>query len=213
MSLVVQVKGEQLMLLPERAVYWPARRILLIADAHLGKAMHFRKLGVAAPAALEHGDLARIAALLTRHEPEELVILGDLFHSDHNTAWDGFKALRHAFPHIVFTLVTGNHDILDPSRYAEACLECTPERIAGPFRFTHHPDPKAGAYNMAGHVHPAVTLVGAGRQSLVLPCFQFRRNAALLPAFGRFTGGYRIAPVASDRVFVVSGGSVVRVTY
>lgn len=211
MSTTVQVKGERLVLLPERAAYWPARHMLLLADAHLGKAMHFRKLGVAAPVGLEQLDIERLRDLLTRIAPTELVILGDLFHSAHNAAWGDLAALRTAFAGTAFTLIVGNHDILDPAQYTAAGFIAVPERSEGPFRFTHHPDPRAGTYNVAGHVHPAVRLVGKGRQSMDLPCFHFGRNAALLPAFGAFTGRYRIVPVAGDRVFVASGGSVVRV--
>ena len=34
----VQLAGEELWLLPEKAIYWPAQQALLIADVHFGKA-------------------------------------------------------------------------------------------------------------------------------------------------------------------------------
>jgi uncharacterized protein len=60
-----------------------------------------------------------------------------------------------------------------------------------------------GHYNLAGHIHPGVSLRGKGRQSLTLPCFYFGRHQALLPAFGVFTGLARIKPVKEDKVFVI----------
>ena len=44
--LPVELASERLELLGERAVWWPARRTMLLADAHLGKAGHFRKAGI-----------------------------------------------------------------------------------------------------------------------------------------------------------------------
>ena len=41
--------GESLVLLGERALYWPTRQALLIADLHLGKADVFRRAGIALP--------------------------------------------------------------------------------------------------------------------------------------------------------------------
>ena len=43
-------RGERLHLLPERAVWWPAAGLLLVADVHLGKAATFRRLGQPVPA-------------------------------------------------------------------------------------------------------------------------------------------------------------------
>ena len=34
----IQVAGETLLLLPEKAVYWPDQRMLIVADIHFGKA-------------------------------------------------------------------------------------------------------------------------------------------------------------------------------
>ena len=43
--------GEPLHLLPERALWWPAARVLFVADLHLGKAATYRALGQPVPAA------------------------------------------------------------------------------------------------------------------------------------------------------------------
>jgi hypothetical protein len=37
------VAGEKLGLFAERAIYWPARSTLLVADPHFGKAATFRR--------------------------------------------------------------------------------------------------------------------------------------------------------------------------
>jgi metallophosphoesterase superfamily enzyme len=64
MSLEVEVQGELLSLLPEKAIYWKSRKALLIADLHLGKAGHFRKHGIAVPGRVEQNNLCRLSGLI-----------------------------------------------------------------------------------------------------------------------------------------------------
>ena len=45
----VHLAGEELWLLPEKAIYWPAQQALLIADVHFGKAAAYRSLGQPVP--------------------------------------------------------------------------------------------------------------------------------------------------------------------
>jgi metallophosphoesterase superfamily enzyme len=63
-------------------------------------------------------------------------------------------------------------------------------------------------YLVSGHIHPGVSLTGAARQHLRLPCFVIGTTRAILPAFGQFTGNGRFPAQAGDRVFVVAGKSV-----
>ncbi len=47
--------------LPQRALALPDAGVLLVADAHLGKAVSFRRLGVPVPEATTQGTLARLS--------------------------------------------------------------------------------------------------------------------------------------------------------
>jgi len=49
MLCTVELEGEELWLLADKAVYWPARQCLMIADAHFGKASAYRSLGQPVP--------------------------------------------------------------------------------------------------------------------------------------------------------------------
>ncbi len=81
--------------------------------------------------------------------------------------------------------------------------------ILDPFAFTHKPKQDSSFYGIAGHLHPAVTLSGKGRLKETLPCFCFGPRAALLPAFGSFTGNQVIRPTFEDRIYVVAGDEVI----
>ena len=80
MTAVVTIAGEQLQLLPQRALLWPARALLMVADAHFGKAARFRTLGVPVPSGTTAANLQVLDGLIARHAVERIVFLGDLMH-------------------------------------------------------------------------------------------------------------------------------------
>lgn len=87
-ELPTTLAGEQVLLLGARALYWPARKALLIADLHLGKADVFRRAGIGLPSGGTGDDLDRLSALLHQHAVDTLWILGDVLHgAAHRAAW------------------------------------------------------------------------------------------------------------------------------
>jgi len=208
---LIQIRKEKLQLLAEKAIYWPAQKTLIIADLHLGKAMHFRRAGIPVPAGIEHRNLQRLEDLIVRTRPTVVLLLGDLFHSDLNSSWQAFIELRANYASTKFTLVTGNHDVLEPEYYAKAELDAVPYLDRSPFHFTHHPTEHTSLYNLAGHVHPGIRMIGKAKQTIQLPCFFFGKKAGILPAFGEFTGLYRMRRKETDRVFVTVQERVLRV--
>ena len=209
-----ELAGEQLVLLSERAIYWPRRRTLIAADLHWGKAAAFRAAGIAIPAGTTAADLARLTTALARTGAERLVLLGDLFHARSGRvpttlgAIADWRASHHA---VDLLLVRGNHDrhAGDPPGDLRFTVVNGPH-VAAPFVLRHEPAAAPEGYVLAGHVHPGVTLHGAGRQSVRLPCFAFGRSVGLLPAFSTFTGMGDHEVRETDRIFVVAGDDVIR---
>ena len=80
----------------------------------------------------------------------------------------------------------------------------------GPFLLCHEPMEEAptDSYVLCGHLHPGIRLVGKGRQSLRLPCFQFGPYQGILPAFGQFTGLAMIEPEEKDQIFAIAEDQV-----
>ncbi len=207
----LQWKGEELQLLPERCVFWPAQKALLIADAHLGKITHFRKSGIAVPQSAAFRNLQRLEMLLKSYQPETVYFLGDLFHSELNTEWLALKELLRAFPAVRFVLIQGNHDILHELSYSNLKFEVHSEPLdVGPFTLSHEPLEECKGYNLCGHIHPGVRMLGNARQKLRLPCFYLGQKGGILPAFGEFTGLYILQPKKQDQVFIIAGARVLK---
>ncbi|MGL4692727.1 MAG: ligase-associated DNA damage response endonuclease PdeM, partial [Stenotrophomonas maltophilia] len=87
-ELPITLAGEAVHLLGARALHWPARNALLIADLHLGKADLFRRSGIGLPSGGTSDDLLRLGAMVHRHDVRRLWILGDVLHgAAHRAAW------------------------------------------------------------------------------------------------------------------------------
>lgn len=209
MTAEVEIAGERLLLRPDRSLFWPRVRALVIADPHFGKAEAFRAAGVPVP-----GDsaepLARLAAALDDTAAERLFVLGDFWHArEGRTARvvEGLTAWRSERPSLLVRLVRGNHDRAGPP--PDGWDDWSNDLRIEPFVFAHFPEPADSGYVLAGHLHPGVVL---GRERLRLPCFWFRARVGVLPAFGAFTGAATVPIRRGDRAFAVAGDAVVDVS-
>jgi uncharacterized protein len=164
--------------------------------------------------------LARLDVALADTGAEHVVFLGDFLHSARSHAAGTIAALqgwRERRPALRLTLVRGNHDARagDPPASLGFTVVNEPLRL-GPFALSHHPRPVEGAYVLAGHWHPCVSVSGRAFERLRLPCFWLGDDSGqvagcavgVLPAFGSFTGMHPIQPRHGDRVFAIAGDVV-----
>jgi DNA ligase-associated metallophosphoesterase len=214
-EVTIDIRGECLTLLPERAIYWSARQTLFIADPHWGKAAAFRAGGIPVPSGTTDESVSRLDRLLDRTSARQIIFLGDLLHAREGRSQEMFGALsrwRESRRDVELMLVRGNHDRRagDPPGDLRIRCEDAPYVMA-PFVLDHHPRESADGYVLAGHVHPGIRMYGAARQSLRLPCFFFGPDVAILPAFGDFTGLADVDAGETDQVFAIADSSVLRV--
>ena len=213
----ISCAGHMLQLLPQRALWWPAEKTLLVADVHLGKGATFRALGQPLPRGGSSRDLQRLSALVAQLQAQRLVVLGDFWHSRQGLTPTLFHALqqwrgRHAQLQVM--LVRGNHDRAIsrsglPARLGIELVE-EPFPLAPGLWACHAPPlqvpglpspggtsaaavrPDSGSapepFYLAGHLHPAIRLMGKGHDSARLPCFVWQAGQLVLPAFGSLTG-------------------------
>lgn len=209
--MTINCRGEELTLSKEKAIYWAARKILIISDLHIGKSAHFRKHGLQVPDAVGLTDLQRLTKLMTEFNPEILLVTGDMFHNRINSDANAFMEWRQRYPLLQVVLIKGNHDELKNEDYeALGIAVYQKEFLCFPFRFIHdRPAESDEYYNISGHIHPGVVLHGKARQRLRFPCFYFSASCAVLPAFSVFTGLHMIQPEEGDRFYAVTPAKVV----
>ena len=209
----IQIRGERLLLLPQKALYWPAAAMLLIADMHCGKAATFRARHVPIPEGNMEADLERLSNLLEEWNANSLAILGDWIHAALGCTPSVMQTIDHwrkRHAHLNIHWIHGNHDRAPVELRSQFAFE---EDLVvfdqGPFRLQHKPGTHETLYTISGHVHPKFTIAGAGIPRTHLPCFKFSPDCAILPAFGSFTGGMPIESETNSRIFLVAGESVV----
>jgi DNA ligase-associated metallophosphoesterase len=213
----LQIRGETLLLLPDRAVIWPRLRAAIVADTHFGKSGVFGRNGVAVPAGTDAGDRTRLNRLMAAHDIRRLIVLGDFLHAPLDAGsqealdmetWSASLAGIHV------QVIAGNHDRGITRGWRGNIDWIAHEQIELPFRFVHddcQSRSAAGgaAFSLSGHLHPVVSLKGLRKGSARVPVFWLREQGLVLPSFGLFTGGQLITPASGERVFAVSPENVV----
>jgi DNA ligase-associated metallophosphoesterase len=207
----INLAGERVILLAERALYWVSEATLFVADPHLGKSDSFQAAGLPVPSGATGDDLVRLSRCLDETGAQRLVILGDFFHtraSQSEQVIEALEAWRRRHRTLSVTLIAGNHDrhAGPPPASLNIANACEPYML-GPFRCHHHPPQDdnlfSAGYGLAGHQHPVAVLRDTDGTRLRLPCFHVGQSTTVLPAFGAFTGGHAIRARFGDRVFVV----------
>ena len=213
----VEVGGAELVLLPERAVWWAAERALLVSDLHWGKVDTLRAAGAPVPGGLCEGELTeqlgRLDAMMARTNAERVIVLGDLVHHETGITEPVAEQVEHwrrAHKGASFELVPGNHDRAIDVAAERWGLRIHPAQLSLGGLTLVHDAAHAGddAHAIAGHEHPAVVLRGGGDE-LKLACFVVGARRTLLPAFSVFTAGGPWIRSRGDRVFAVADASVV----
>lgn len=193
----------------QRCMYWEEKKLLILADLHWGKTGHFRKHGIAVPTGISKEDLQRLTQQIMHFRPEQVMIVGDMFHSYANKELEQWLRWRNDFDTIEFMLIKGNHDILSLDWYAAAKIQVYKEQhVIAPFIFIHdaatlETDTVEESTIISGHLHPGIAMKGKGKQHLRFPCFYHAHPHFYLPAFSYFSGMAIIQPKKNQEVFAI----------
>jgi DNA ligase-associated metallophosphoesterase len=173
------------------ALFWPDRRLLVVADLHLGRSERLARSGGALLPPYEGREtLARLEAEIRATEPAVVICLGDSFDDlaaeaalpETEALW-----LTRLMAGRRWLWIAGNHDpgpLTLPGEH-RAAFEL------GPLIFRHQASPGATG-EVSAHYHPKHRL-GLGGRGYWRPCFLVDHARLILPAFGAYTGGMRAA--------------------
>lgn len=203
--------GHQLIALPEAALFWPARRALLLADLHFEKASWYAGHGQMLPPYDSLATLSAIATLAERLEARELWCLGDSFHDNGGTGRLPHAAREQLVgltQRLRWTWITGNHDAAPrPGLGGNLCPEIEVDGLI----LRHEADPCDPRPELSGHYHPKLRLTHRGR-SLSRRCFIRSDRKIILPAFGALTGGLDARHPEIGRAIGSSGEAIIALT-
>ena len=180
--------GFALMALRGGALYWPARRALIVADLHFEKASWFARHGQFLPPYDSIATLSDLSALLRRTGAEEVWCLGDSFHDGEgaerlaDAARDQLRAMTAACR---WHWITGNHDADVADAMGGTILA---EAEVDGLILRHEAEPGDPRPELSGHFHPKLRVHIRGRQ-VARRCFVASERKLILPAFGALTGG------------------------
>jgi DNA ligase-associated metallophosphoesterase len=180
--------GHEMMALPQGALFWPARRALLVADLHLEKASWFARLGQMLPPYDSAATLADLTALTAATQPAEIWCLGDSFHDRYGCdrlPAQAREALLALTASTRWNWIVGNHD----PGFADHCGgTLMDEAEVDGVILRHEADPADPRPEISGHFHPKLRINHRGR-SISRRCFVGSSSKLILPAFGALTGG------------------------
>lgn len=182
-----------------RAAWFPAQRVLAVADLHLGYAWAHRLSGQLMPITPANDTLGRLRELQREYGPREIVVLGDIVHRAlalpvlQEEVRDLFDALS---PHSQLTFLAGNHDrnlqaVLEQWRLP---IELLASRKVGEHLLVHGDATAtdAEARLVMGHEHPSITIGDGVTTSQKCPCFLVSERVVVLPAFSSWAAGTNI---------------------
>ena len=193
--------GERLSALPQGALWWPARRLLAVADLHLEKGSSY---AVTARKLLPRHDtrqtLAALAALTDALQPATVVCLGDSFHDRaavERLPDDDRAEIERLTARTRFVWIAGNHD---PAPPPAGWGEVAEEIDEAPLVFRHEAQFGPVKGEVSGHYHPVAALTVRGR-GFRRRCFLTDGHRLILPAFGAYAGGLNALDPAIAQLF------------
>jgi DNA ligase-associated metallophosphoesterase len=179
--------GHDLTPLPQGALFWAARRALLVADLHLEKASWFARFGQMLPPYDSLATLADLSALVAATGAREVWCLGDSFHDPAGcdrlppAAQATLRSLTGATR---WTWITGNHD----PRIDRCGGEVVDEAVVDGLVLRHEAQCEEQRPEVSGHYHPKLRVRVRGKL-VSRRCFVATGAKIILPAFGSLTGG------------------------
>ena len=199
---LVDIAGVTLLADLSGALFWDEQRLLVVSDLHLEKGSSFATRGVLLPPYDTAATLARLAAVILRHDPRIVIALGDSFHdrsAHQRLPGSDREALVALQARRDWIWISGNHDPALPSNLGGVVAT---EIAIGQIAFRHEPTGAIG--EVAGHLHPKARVSTRGR-SVERRCFACDGERAVMPAFGAYTGGLNIRDAAFAKIFGTPG--------
>jgi uncharacterized protein len=195
----IHFRDERLMLDPAGAAFWPAKRVLIVADLYFEK-----PTALAARSTLPPSDtratLERLNRLVRLYRPKKVIVLGDSFRGRNASrlSQDDLSRLEAMAREAQFIWITTNQEAAPTGMPGMSVAQYR----EGPFTFRHQAAPVLGPreIEISGHFHPKASIEARAKR-VSRPCFVTDAARLMMPAFGAYTGGLDVHDTAISRLF------------
>lgn len=181
--------GEVFAIAGDAALFWPARKALLVSDLHLEKASSYAaRSGQMLPPYDSLATLHELSALIDGHDVDTVYCLGDNFHDNEGEArlsGEAAALLRALTGRIDWHWITGNHDREVSGLWGGTAHD---ELDIGSILLRHEAEADCQRPEISGHFHPKYRFHHRGR-NVSRRCFVVGETKIIMPAFGALTGG------------------------
>ena len=204
--MLIEILGEELELLPEKAIFWPSMELLFIAD--IGWAFTKKTF-------IESGfnEIERIKAILSKRSVRRIILLGEVAPEGRSLDKEllvKFNIWSQAL-HCPFYIAFARSSFIpieEIKGYGVAAW--ADPLIIPPFAFSNDPIENDKYFTFSGHIHPHVVLK-KGKERLSFPCFQIKQRLAILPSFSEDAVPQPISWTSDEKIYAIDGGLIISV--
>lgn len=193
-SIKLLFADQELIFNGQASLYWPLKKLLIVADLHLEKGSYFAQRGNPLPLYDSLDTLKRLEQLIAFYKPQKILSLGDNIHDVH-----ALKRMETVTVQLLQAILSqvdewywlvGNHDCDFLPHHFHPNLrfhnQMTFESITFCHDFSAHAD-----FQIVGHYHPKVRV-----NRISGKCLTMNKHKIIMPSFGSYTGGLDIHSTA-----------------
>ncbi|KQV44036.1 MULTISPECIES: ligase-associated DNA damage response endonuclease PdeM [unclassified Rhizobium] len=185
---------------PLGGLHLPDLGVLVVSDLHLEKGSAFARRGMMLPPYDTLATLRILDAIVARHDPKIVISLGDNFHDR-----VGSSLMPSQFRQMIedmargreWVWINGNHDPDGAATLPGISMDVL---HLSNLVFRHEPSADNAEGEIAGHLHPAATVVRREKR-VRRACFATDGTRMIMPAFGVTTGGLDLRHKALTGLF------------
>ena len=179
----------------DRCLILEKEHVLVIGDLHLGYEKALEDEGVYIPRMNTDSIRDSLNRIISKYEPETIVLLGDIKHDFKRAKYEGKEEVRSILDLILgaaeVVVIRGNHDNYIQNIMSDYGLMAVDSADIGGYRLEHGHVDSGVRPVIIGHEHPSVRIAGALSGGMKVQCFMYARKEGVIviPPFSFLSSG------------------------
>ena len=188
----------------DRCLLLDREHTMVIGDLHLGYEKALEDEGVYIPRMNTGSIRDSLNRIISKYEPETIVLLGDIKHDFRRAKFEGKEEVRRIIDLILgatdVVLVKGNHDNYLQNIVSDYGLQAVEYVDIGGYRLEHGHSDSGVRPVIIGHEHPSVRIPGVLSGGVKMQCFMYMRKEGVIviPPFSPLSSGNDLSGAYSE---------------